>query len=84
MAYIRYSAESKWYVFDHAVKAGGEPHLAIWHRDHRSKEPVFSLSDVRLMIQSNDLTRIPGYELRDHDQLLKAMNNFVIDEESGN
>jgi hypothetical protein len=81
MAYIRYSAKSNWYVFEHAVDSGAEPQLAIWHRDHRSTGPLFSLSDVRSMIQSNDLTRIPGYESKDHQQLLEAMNRFVIDEQ---
>jgi hypothetical protein len=37
------------------------------------------------MVQSNDLARIPGYVPSDHDQLLKAINKFIIDEEqSGN
>jgi len=33
------------------------------------------------MIRSNDLTRIPGYQPKDHDQLLTAMKAFVTDEE---
>jgi hypothetical protein len=33
------------------------------------------------MIRSNDLTRIPGYDPRDHEQLIKAMIKFIGDEE---
>ena len=33
------------------------------------------------MVQSNDLTRIPGYDPSNHDQLVKAMTKFIIDEE---
>jgi hypothetical protein len=84
MAYIRYSAQSNWYVFGHAVDFGAEPQLAIWHRDHRSTGPFFSLSDVRSMVRSNDLTRIPGYDPGDHEQLIEAMHKFIVDgEQSG-
>lgn len=80
MAYLRYSANSDWYVFAQGVAAGEEPLLAVWHRDHKSAEPNFSLSEVRTMIELGNLSPIPGYNVRYHDELLSAMNSFVREE----
>jgi len=81
MAYLRYSGQSHWYVFDKVVEDGAESQLAMWHRDHRSSGPAFLLSDVRSMVQSNELTRIPGYDSRYHQQLLGAMNEFINEQD---
>jgi len=80
MAYLRYSKNSDWYVFAENQKSGAEARLAIWHSAHRVSAPSFSLADVRAMILADDLSRIPGYERRYHDQLVAAMKEFIEDE----
>lgn len=84
MAYVRYGNSSDWYIFrNHGADAQVEDSLAIWHRRFRSMAPVFSLSEVKKMLQCDDFSVIPGYS-ESHRLLLRAcLGEFLVDARDG-
>jgi len=54
--------------------------VAIWHRNHRSLGPVFSLSEVLGMLSKSDFSSIPGFSQGAEGVLGKALEAFVKDQ----
>jgi hypothetical protein len=96
VAYLRYGPDSDWYVFWYSDKAEADEEertgrrlpkadtrLAIWHADHRAGGPIFTYSEVRLMLDANDFSRIPGFEPPYLAVLRSALADFVreVDDE---
>ncbi len=90
MAYARYSRKCDWYIFwytqaNAAPGASAEPArkeeemLAVWHADHRADGPTYSYTQVREMLATGDLSRIPGYTARDRQFLIDGLSKFVSD-----
>jgi hypothetical protein len=91
MAYARYGLRCDWYIFWESTKAdeeratAGSPKpkeeetLAIWLKDHRSVGPRFTYAQVRDMLESRDLSCIPGSDEASRTLLLKCMTEFVKD-----
>ena len=44
MAYLRYSKEFDWYVFDEAQTGESESRLAVRHKDHESQGASYTVS----------------------------------------
>ena len=74
MAYLRYTRECEWYVFE--LPSGK---LAVWHQDFRSQSPEYSESEVRKLVASGNLDKIPG--CRDHNraQLFGALSEWLAE-----
>ena len=91
MAYARYGLHCDWYIFWESTKADEdraragtskpkeEEMLAIWHKDHRSAGPTFTYAEVEDMLESGNLSRIPGFGEASRTMLLKSMTEFLTD-----
>lgn len=91
MAYLRFGADSDWYVFWYADRADEEAEatgaripresvcLAIWHVQHRSDAPLFTYREVRRMLELNDFSPVAGFEPAHRDALREALREFVND-----
>jgi hypothetical protein len=78
MAYLRYSPQCEWYVFG---QTSGQ--LAVWHQGNRAGGPEFSRQSVQDMLTSGDLSGIPGYRPEHSEILVKAMREWLEDEQRG-
>jgi hypothetical protein len=90
MAYSRWGKDSDWYVFwlstkaDVDAAAAGRPkpkteeRLAVW-RARNKETPSFTYAEVREMLASRDLSRIPGFDESSRKILHECMAAFIDD-----
>jgi hypothetical protein len=69
MAYLRFSNDCDWYVFDGGQEGESESHVAVWHKDYESQRASYTVSMIRKMLESGDYSNIPGYQPH-HKRLL--------------
>ncbi len=81
MAYLRFSNDCYWYVFDEAQKDESESRLAVWHKDHRAQGASYTAGMIRKMLESGDYSSIPGYQLH-HKRLLHDAFETWLNEQS--
>jgi hypothetical protein len=62
MAYLRFSKNCDWHVFDEAQKGESESRLAVWHKDHEAQRASYTVSMIQKMLESGDYSSIPGYQ----------------------
>jgi hypothetical protein len=81
MAYLRFSEECDWYVFDEGQKGEAESRLAVWHKEHKAQGPSYTAGMIRKMLESGDYSVIPGYELH-HKRMLHDAFEMWLSEQS--
>ena len=62
MAYLRYSRDCDWHVFDEGRTGESESRLAVWHKDHESQGALYTAGMIQKMLESGDYSSIPGYQ----------------------
>ena len=95
MAYSRWALNCDWYVFWESSKADAdavaaghpkpksEERLAIWRAKNKAT-PTFTYAEVREMLTSDDLSRIPGFDEESRTLLRDCMSEFVHDVDRDN
>lgn len=81
MAYLRFSKDCDWYVFDEAPKGEAESRLAVWHKDHRAPGASYTAGMIRKMLESGDYSSIPGYQPH-HKRMLHDVFERWLNEQS--
>ena len=81
MAYLRFSNDCDWYVFEEAQQGVSESRLAVWHKDHKSPGSSYTVSMIRKMLESGDYSRIPGYQPH-HKRMLHDAFEAWLNEQS--
>jgi len=62
MAYLRFSQDCDWHVFDEGKTGESESRLAVWHRDHEAQGASYTVSMIQKMLELEDYSSIPGYQ----------------------
>lgn len=80
MAYSRWSY-SDWYIYWHAGTTGDEPMLVVWNAnvDIHSLPDPYLRSEIIEMLETDDLSRIPGYTPEDHNYLRRILKEWLDD-----
>lgn len=82
MAYLRYSKDCEWHVFEESKTDEAENRLAVWHKDHEAEGASYTVSMIQKMLELEDYSSIPGYQLRDKRILRKAFEAWLIEQSS--
>jgi hypothetical protein len=72
MAYLRYSQDCDWHVFDESTKGESESRLAVWHKDHEAQGTSYNMSMIQKMLELEDYSSISGYQPNHKRMLRKA------------
>lgn len=70
MAYLRYSRDCDWHVFEEAKEGEFESRLAVRHKDHEAQGASYTVSMIQKMLELEDYSSIPGYQPH-HRRLLR-------------
>ena len=81
MAYLRYSRDCDWHVFEEG-KQGAESRLAVWHKDHEAHGTSYTVSMIQKMLELEDYTSIPGYQPQYKRILRKAFEAWLTEQSS--
>lgn len=81
MAYLRFSENCEWYVFDDGQTGESENRLAVWHKDHQEQRASYTAGMIRKMLESGEYSIIPGYQPR-HKRLLHDAFQTWLNEQS--
>jgi hypothetical protein len=81
MAYLRFSNDCEWYVFEEAQKGQSESRLAVWHKDHKEQGASYTVAMIQKMLESGDYSIIPGYQPHDK-QMLRDVFEAWLNEQS--
>ncbi|MGQ0696294.1 MAG: hypothetical protein ACT4OL_12070 [Nitrospiraceae bacterium] len=81
MAYLRFSKDCDWYVFDEAQESEAESRLAVRHKDHESQGASYTVSMIQKMLESGDYSIIPGYQPH-HKRMLHDAFEAWLNEQS--
>ncbi|HSF67137.1 MAG TPA: hypothetical protein VLA67_06870 [Nitrospiraceae bacterium] len=82
MAYLRYSRECDWHVFDDSRTDESESRLAVRHKDHEAQGASYTVSMIQKMLELEDYSSIPGYQPRHKRMLRKAFEAWLIEQSS--
>ena len=82
MAYLRYSKDCEWHVFEESKTDEAENRLAVWHKDHEAEGAPYTVSMIQKMLELEDYSSIPGYQPRDKRILRKAFEAWLIEQSS--
>jgi hypothetical protein len=83
MAYLRYSRDCDWHVFEEAKKGEAESRLAVWHKDHEAQGASYTVSTIQRMLESEDYSGIPGYQPHHRRLLREAFETWLSEQSSG-
>lgn len=81
MAYLRYSQDCDWHVFDEGPTGGSESRLAVWHKDYEAQAASYTVGMIQQMLESGDFSGIPGYHPR-YKRLLRDAFEAWLSEQS--
>ncbi|MGQ0667522.1 MAG: hypothetical protein ACT4O4_10845 [Nitrospiraceae bacterium] len=81
MAYLRYSRDCDWHVFEEAKQGEAESRLAVWHKDHEAQGASYTVSMIQKMLESGDYSVIPGYQPH-HKRMLHDAFEAWLNEQS--
>jgi hypothetical protein len=81
MAYLRYSQDCDWHVFEEAKQGKAESRLAVWHKDHEPQSASYTLSMIQKMLELEDYSSIPGYQSH-HKRVLRNAFEAWLSEQS--
>jgi len=82
MAYLRYSQDCDWHVFDEGAKGESESRLAVWHKDHEAQGASYTVSMIQKMLELEDYSSIPGYQPHHKRMLRKAFEAWLSEQSS--
>lgn len=82
MAYLRYSKDCEWHVFEAGKTGEVENRLAVWHKDHESEAASYTVSMIQKMLELEDYSSIPGYHPRYKRILRQAFDAWLTEQSS--
>ncbi|HSS31455.1 MAG TPA: hypothetical protein VLL06_10590 [Nitrospiraceae bacterium] len=82
MAYLRYSRDCDWHVFEEAKQGEAKNRLAVWHKDHEAQGASYTVSMIQKMLELEDYSHIPGYQPQDKRILRKAFAAWLSEQSS--
>ena len=82
MAYLRYSRDCEWHVFEEAKQGEAESRLSVWHKDHEAQGASYTVSMIQKMLELEDYSRIPGYQPQHKRILRKAFVAWLSEQSS--
>jgi len=82
MAYLRYSRDCDWHVFEEAKQGGAGSRLAVWHKDHEAQAGSYTVSMIQKMLELEDYSSIPGYQPQHRRMLRKAFVAWLREQSS--
>ena len=83
MAYLRYSRDCDWHVFEETKQGEAESRLAVWHKDHEAQGASYTVSMIQRMLESEDYSSIPGYLPHYRRLLREAFETWLSEQSSG-
>jgi len=81
MAYLLYSKDCEWHVFDEGRAGESESRLAVWHQDHEAEGASYTVSMIQKMLELDDYSSIPGYR-PNHKRMLRDVFEVWLSEQS--
>jgi len=81
MAYLLYSKDCEWHVFDEGRAGESESRLAVWHQDHEAEGASYTVSMIQKMLELEDYSSIPGYR-PNHKRMLRDVFEVWLSEQS--
>ncbi len=81
MAYLRYSRDCDWHVFDAGKTGESESRLAVWHKDHEGQGASYTVGMIQKILESGDYSSIPGYQPH-HKRILREAFEAWLNEQS--
>lgn len=82
MAYLRYSRDCNWHVFEVAKGDEAERCLAVWHKDHEAQAASYTVSMIQKMLELEEYSSIPGYQPQDKRILREAFEAWLSEQSS--
>ncbi len=82
MAYLRYSRDCDWHVFEDTKQGEAERRLAVHHKDHQAEGASYTVSMIQRMLESEDYSGIPGYHPRYRRLLRDAFEAWLSEQSS--
>jgi hypothetical protein len=82
VAYLRYSRDCDWHVFEEAKQGETESRLAVLHKDHEAHGASYTVSMVQKMLELEDYSSIPGYQPQYKRILRKAFEAWLTEQSS--
>jgi hypothetical protein len=82
MAYLRYSQDCDWHVFDEGKTGESESRLAVWHKDHEAERASYTVNMIQRMLESGDYSGVPGYQPHHKRMLRKAFEAWLNEQSS--
>ena len=82
MAYLRYSKDCEWHVFEEDKTGESENRLAVWHKDYEAEGASYTVSMIQKMLELEDYSSIPGYQPNYKRMLRKAFEAWLIEQSS--
>ena len=82
MAYLRYSKDCEWHVFEEGKTGEPEPRLAVWHKDHEAQGASYTVSMIQKMLELEDYSSIHGYQPHHKLTLRKAFVAWLSEQSS--
>jgi hypothetical protein len=82
MAYLRYSRDCNWHVFEEAKQGEAKSRLAVWHKGHEAQGASYTVSMIQKMLELEDYSSIPGYQPQDKRILRKAFAAWLSEQSS--
>ena len=82
MAYLRYSQDCDWHVFEQANQGEAESRLAVWHKDHEPQGASYTVSMIQKMLELEEYSSIPGYQPHHKRMLRRAFEAWLSEQSS--
>ena len=82
MAYLRYSKDCEWHVFEEGKTGEAENRLAVWHKDHEAERASFTACMIQKMLELEEYSSIPGYQPRHKRMLRQAFEAWLSEQSS--
>jgi hypothetical protein len=82
MAYLRFSKDCDWHVFDEGSTGKSESRLAVRHKDHEAQGASYTVTMIQKMLELEDYSSIPGYQPHHKRMLRKAFEDWLIEQAS--
>ena len=82
MAYLRYSRDCDWHVFEEAKQGEAESRLAVWHKDHEAQGMSYTVCTIQKMLELEDYSSIHGYQPHHKRMLRRAFEAWLSEQSS--
>ena len=82
MAYLRYSKNCEWHVFEAGKTGESENRLAVAHKDHEAEGASYTVTMIQKMLELEDYSSIPGYQPHHKRMLRKAFEAWLSEQSS--